>query len=144
MSLRTRLTAGTALALALAICAGLAAAYFVVRGQLIGEIDTSLKERLELALRPSGSSAPLPPPSDIRLRPAKLGGAAGYVQFVNRNGKVTLPAAGEHPPPDRRSRRGRSREDAGRSSVTPPSPEPISASTPRGSTTTPRPRSPVR
>ena len=91
MSLRTRLTAGTALALALAICAGLATAYFVVRGQLIGEIDTSLKER-QTSFSTFRNSAPLPPPSDLRLRPAKLGGAAGYVQFVDRNGKVTLPA----------------------------------------------------
>src|SRR5579871_6770532 len=91
MSLRTRLTAGTALALALAICGGLAAAYFVVRGQLIGEIDSSLKDRATSfsAFRPS---APLPPPKDIHLRPATLGGAAGYVQFVDRDGKVTLPS----------------------------------------------------
>ncbi len=91
MSLRTRLTAGTALALALAICFGLATAYFVVRGQLIGEINTSLKERLT-SFSTLRDSAPLPPPSDLRLRPAKLGGAAGYVQFVDRRGKVTLPA----------------------------------------------------
>ena len=90
MSLRTRLAVGTALALALAICAGLATAYLVVRGQLVGEIDTSLKERSN-SFSAFRASAPLPPPRDIRLRPARLGGATGYVQFVNRNGKVTLP-----------------------------------------------------
>ena len=91
MSLRTRLSAGTALALALAICFGLATAYFVVRGQLIGEINASLKERAT-SFSSFRNSAPLPPPSDLRLRPAKLGGAAGYVQFVASSGKVTLPA----------------------------------------------------
>ena len=91
MSLRTRLTVGTALALALAICAGLAAAYIVVRGQLVGEIDTSLKERWS-SLVTFRTSSRLPPPKNIRLNPPKLGGATGYVQFVNRNGKVTLPA----------------------------------------------------
>ena len=93
MSLRTRLTVGTALALALAICAGLAAAYVVVRGQLVGEIDKSLKERSTsfATLDRQVVDPPPPPPGDIRLRPAKLGGAAGYVQFVERGGKVTLP-----------------------------------------------------
>jgi two-component system sensor histidine kinase MprB len=90
LSLRTRLAVGTALALALAICAGLAAAYFVVRGQLIGEIDTSLKERSSSFIN-FRTSVPPPPSRDIRLMPAKLGGAAGYVQFVNRDGKITLP-----------------------------------------------------
>ena len=111
MSLRTRLAAGTALALALALCAGLAAAYLVVRGQLVGEIDTSLKERSS-SLSALRATRPLPPPRDIRLGAPKLGGASGYVQFVDRNGKIDLPgeertrlptdsaadvAAGRHP-----------------------------------------------
>jgi hypothetical protein len=45
MSLRARLTIGTACALAVAICVGFVGAYLVVRGQLLGEIDNALKAR---------------------------------------------------------------------------------------------------
>jgi two-component system sensor histidine kinase MprB len=93
MSLRARLTIGTACTLALAICAGFVAAYFVVRGQLRAEVDKSLSER-------AGSfvsftrAAPGPIPSQLprNLPRPKLGGAAGYIQFVSASGKLSLPA----------------------------------------------------
>lgn len=91
MSLRARLTIGTACTLALAICAGFVAAYFVVRGQLRAEIDTALSDRAtEIVTFARETEAfrtrigSLPPP--------RLGGAAGYTQFVGRAGNVSLPA----------------------------------------------------
>ncbi|MDP9234528.1 MAG: HAMP domain-containing histidine kinase [Actinomycetota bacterium] len=96
MSLRARLTLGTACLLALAICAGFVAAYFVVRGQLRGEIDSSLNERANAVIAvakqtPNGKLPDLP--GNVRIAPPKLGGAAGYVQFVDASGKVTLPGS---------------------------------------------------
>jgi two-component system sensor histidine kinase MprB len=95
MTLRARLAIGTASTLALAICVGFLAAYFVVRGQLRGEIDTALKDRaapmVSIARLRSTSKLPIPPPH-LRIATPKLGGAAGYTQFVSRGGKISLPA----------------------------------------------------
>lgn len=93
MSLRARLTIGTACTLALAICAGFVAAYFVVRGQLRAEVDKSLSERATSFVS-FIRAAPTPDPSQLprNLPRARLGGAAGYIQFVSANGKLSLPA----------------------------------------------------
>ena len=93
MSLRARFILGTACGLAVAICAGFAATYVVVRGQVRGEIDQALKERAS-ALIGFTSRAPLPRvgrPRAVPGPPPKLGGAAGYVQLVGRTGRVRLP-----------------------------------------------------
>src|SRR5438046_4061220 len=93
MSLRARLTIGTVCTLAVAICAGLVAAYFVVRAQLRNEIDRSLTARA-VSLESLATEAPRRFPahvtSSIQLPPPKLGGAAGYTQFVDSRGKVWL------------------------------------------------------
>ena len=104
MSLRAQLTIGTVFTLTLAVCVGFVAAYFVVRGELHGEIDASLKERATAlhVLGPLKPPFPSGPDGTIRIPAPKLGGAAGYVQFVNRDGRVTrlagektrLPASG--------------------------------------------------
>ena len=95
LSLRARLTIGTAATLALAVCAGFVVAYFVVRGQLRGEIDSALKDRAislaAFARQAPRPSLPRPALGRIRIAPPRLGGAAGYVQFVDRSGKVSLP-----------------------------------------------------
>jgi two-component system sensor histidine kinase MprB len=96
VSLRARLILGTAAALLVAITAGLLAAYFVVQGQLRGEIDRSLTalaapiaRRTGEAPRPHGSR----PLRFSRPRtPATLGGAPGYFQLVSASGKTRLPA----------------------------------------------------
>ncbi len=91
MSLRVRLSLGTAIALALAIAVASTVAYFVVRAELRTEIDASLRERrVAFAARPKGalprlSQAPKSIPSP------KLGGAAGYFQFVTSAGEISLP-----------------------------------------------------
>ena len=96
MSLRARLTFGTALLLAGAVAAGFLAAYAVVRGQLRGELDNSLRQRASMIAAVAGSAPPSRPgripPS---VAPAKLGDAGGYFQLVNANGKIVL-APGEH------------------------------------------------
>jgi two-component system, OmpR family, sensor histidine kinase MprB len=97
MSLRARLAIGTVCTLALAICAGLAAAYLVVRGQLRSEIDDALEARATVLVTFT-QHTPRPLPASgrraIQIPRPTLGGAAGYVQFVDRSGKVTL-ASGE-------------------------------------------------
>ena len=91
MSLRLRLALGTVATLAVAVCGGLIAAYFVVGAQLRSEIDTALRER-SAALATLSRHQPAPPPSrPVRLPAPKLGGAAGYIQFVSPAGRVTLP-----------------------------------------------------
>src|ERR1700758_1585889 len=92
MTLRTRLVLGTAGILAAAIVSGLSVAYFVVRGELRGEIDRSLvafaqpfvqrgltgPKRFPNAKAASGKTAPA------------LGGARGYFQFVTSSGTRRL------------------------------------------------------
>ena len=90
MSLRTRLTVGTALALALAICAGLAAAYFVVRGQLVGEIDTSLKARWSSLATQVVRPGCRRPATSASSRPSSAGQRA--TSSSSTAGKVDLPA----------------------------------------------------
>jgi two-component system, OmpR family, sensor histidine kinase MprB len=93
LSLRARLTIGSACTLALAICAGFVAAYFVVRGQLRAEVDNSLSQRATVFIGFSRTAqAPTPGKLPSNLPGPKLGGAAGYVQFVTAGGKVKLPA----------------------------------------------------
>jgi two-component system, OmpR family, sensor histidine kinase MprB len=94
MSLRARLTIGTACTLALAICVGFLAAYFVVRGQLRGEIDAALKTRASSLVsfaRNTSTSTLQGLPRNHPLAVPKLGGAAGYVQFVSTAGTISLP-----------------------------------------------------
>jgi two-component system sensor histidine kinase MprB len=96
LSLRARLTLGTAALLALAIAVALFVAYHVVSSQLHGQVDKSLRQRAT-AIAANGSRRP---PTAVRNRPprivpAKLGEATGYIQFVSTKGKVTL-LPGEH------------------------------------------------
>jgi two-component system sensor histidine kinase MprB len=96
MSLRARLTIGTVCTLALAICVGFLAAYFVVRGQLQGEIDAALKARASSLVsfaRETSASTLRSLPRNHPIAVPKLGGAAGYVQFVGTGGTISLPAS---------------------------------------------------
>jgi two-component system, OmpR family, sensor histidine kinase MprB len=98
MSLRARLTIGTVCTLALAICVGLVAAYLVVRGQLRAEIDDALRKRasalVSVLVQQAPQPLPVPGSGTIRIPTPALGAAAGYVQFVDRNGRISL-ATGE-------------------------------------------------
>ena len=104
MSLRTRLSLGTAIALALAIAVAATVAYFVVRGELRSEIDASLRDR-RAAFVARSKAAPLPRFSQAQRVPSpKLGGAGGYFQFVTPAGKISRPPSeSERLPVDRRA-----------------------------------------
>jgi two-component system sensor histidine kinase MprB len=92
MSLRTRLSLGTAVALALAIAVASTVAYFVVRGELRSEIDTSLRDRQAAFVgRPNGVVRPQFRKVPQRVPSPKLGGAVGYFQFVTAAGTVSRP-----------------------------------------------------
>jgi two-component system sensor histidine kinase MprB len=90
MSLRTRLSLGTAIALALAIAVASTVAYFVVRGELRSEIDSSLRER-RAAFVDRPRSLPRLRLAAPRVPSPNLGGAAGYFQFVSSAGTVSRP-----------------------------------------------------
>jgi two-component system sensor histidine kinase MprB len=100
VSLRARLVLGTACILAVAITSGLFAAYYVVKGDLRGEIDRSLIAFAQpFAERASSGLKPGQLPGGKRVsrvrKTGSLGGAAGYFQFVAADGKTTLPPS-EH------------------------------------------------
>jgi two-component system, OmpR family, sensor histidine kinase MprB len=100
MSLRARLTIGTVATLAVAICIGLIASYFVVRGQLLREVDKSLQERAQgFGHRPPGPQGDgrgtHGPPPRFRVPQPTFGSAANYVQIVD-NGKIVLPSGEKH------------------------------------------------
>ena len=106
MSLRTRLSLGTAVALALAIAVASTVAYFVVRGELRSEIDASLRERrAAFVARPNGAPPPRFSQAPKNVPSPKLGGAGGYFQFVTSAGKISRPPReNERLPVDSRAR----------------------------------------
>jgi len=88
MSFRRRLTLVTAGAVAVVVLLLAVGAYVVVRSELRGEVDRDLRERAE-AIAAIASTIPEEPPP--RLPPPgggdRIGGAAGYVQFVREDGE---------------------------------------------------------
>ncbi len=95
MSFRARLAIVAAAAVALAIVAASFAVYFVVKQQLRGPIDSSLRH--------SAVELQQTPPDDI-LRglfhlTAQLGGAPGYPQVVKPSGQVLAIGGGGAPTP---------------------------------------------
>ena len=95
MSLRTRLVLAASLAVAVAVTA---AAFFVsarTRGELHGEVDSTLRERANAVVRerdrPGGVGAPAqagPNGNALLVRPPPLGGAGGLVQTVDDRGQI--------------------------------------------------------
>ena len=76
MTLRARLTLSAALAVAAAVILASVVVYFVVRSELRGEVDESLRERAAvIERRPFGENFP-------RVPPPVLGEPGGYVQLV--------------------------------------------------------------
>jgi two-component system sensor histidine kinase MprB len=97
MTLRTRIAAAAGLAVAVAVLGAALAVYFGVRGQLRGEVDQSLRDRVELISgRSDGAGGPgrHPPPGGGRPfegPPVAFGGPEGYTQLVLPNGGVVRP-----------------------------------------------------
>ena len=86
MSFRARLALVAAAAVALAVIAASFVVYFVVRGQLYGTADDSLR-----AL--AGQLAKVDPQEfhHFAASPGELGGAPGYPQIVGLDGVPILP-----------------------------------------------------
>jgi two-component system sensor histidine kinase MprB len=97
MTLRTRIAAAAGLAVAVAVMAAALAVYLGVRGQLRGEVDQALRERVEqISGSPDGGGPPgrHPPPRGGRPPEAPrvpFGGPEGYTQLVLPNGSVLRP-----------------------------------------------------
>lgn len=96
MTLRARLALSAALAVAAAVVLASIAVYFVVRAELRGELDDSLRERAASiqAARGPRFGGPVP-----RIPAPLLGGAAGYVQVVDAQGGAFRPGGAETPLP---------------------------------------------
>ncbi len=106
-----RLSLAAGIAVAAAVLLASVAAYFAVRSNMLGEIDSSLRDRAAgiqqfVAQGPQpdfgGSQAqegplrhiPVPPPGDPG---AEFGGAEGVIQFVAPGGGVVAPASDAGP-----------------------------------------------
>jgi len=87
MSLRRRITAAVALAVAtVAVTLGVTG-YLTTRSHLIGEVQHQLQGRVFPLLRSNANRPAVP-------APPVLGGAPGYFQFVYPNGRVRVPEGG--------------------------------------------------
>ena len=107
MTLRARIAAVASLAVALAVVVVAVSLYLAVRSDLRGQIDQSLSQRAQIftsapAARPGVPSGVFrlgrPPPGTpvprgfrVEIKPARFGGATGYVQFISRKGKIEVP-----------------------------------------------------
>jgi len=81
VSLRRRITAAVALAVAaVAVTLGVTG-YFSTRSHLIGEVQHQLRGRVAAFLQPGANRTAVPAPPE-------LGGAPGYFQFVYPNGRT--------------------------------------------------------
>lgn len=83
MTFRTRLTLVSTAAVAVAVVLASAVIYVVARGQLRGQVDDSLKARLGAV-----SYRVIPGGVRIKFPDAPFGGAGGFVQIVNDEGRV--------------------------------------------------------
>ncbi len=95
MSLRTRLVLAASLAVAVAVTAAAFFVYARTRGELHGEVDSTLRERANAVVRernrPGGAGAPGqagPNGNALLVRPPPLGGAGGLVQTVDDRGQI--------------------------------------------------------
>jgi two-component system, OmpR family, sensor histidine kinase MprB len=95
MSLRTRLVLAASLAVAVAVTAAAFFVYARTRGELHGEVDSTLRERANAVVRernrPGGAGAPVqagPDGNALLVRPPPLGGAGGLVQTVDDRGQI--------------------------------------------------------
>jgi two-component system sensor histidine kinase MprB len=96
MSFRARIALVSATAVALAVVIASIVVYFVVRGQLVGSIDNSLRGRAQVLARipPEAVLRGFGPPPE-----APFGGAGGYPQLVAVNGQTARPEGAPTPLP---------------------------------------------
>jgi two-component system sensor histidine kinase MprB len=113
MSFRLRLTLAAALAVAVAVAGASAITYVLVRNELRGQVDETLRARArELPHRLDIVSDPLGQ-EFLQLRHEPFGGVAVFTQLVRRDGEVITPkeATGELPVSDRALRAARGEID---------------------------------
>jgi two-component system sensor histidine kinase MprB len=106
VTLRARIAAVAGLAVALAVIAAAIGLYIAVRADLRGQVDESLSQRAQVfvSMPPRGpptGPGDFPggqPPGDGGaggfpkvVRPARFGGASGYVQFISAHGVLDVP-----------------------------------------------------
>lgn len=101
MSLRGRLTAMSALIVGTILTIGSVACFWIMRSELRGQIDDSLRAQAQLvrtmpAIQLNGRRGALGP---IPQLPKRSGGAAPYVQFVSPSGHATRPDGTDPPLP---------------------------------------------
>ena len=84
MTFRQRLTVASAAAVAVAIAVASVVAWFVVRGQLRGQVDEALQTRALLISRIPIQTDP----DELALPPPLIGQRAVYLQVVTPNGEV--------------------------------------------------------
>ena len=99
MSFRTRLTLAAAAAVAVAVVGASAITYAIVRNELRGDVDATLRSRarelpahFEVVAGPGGEQF-------LGLPPERFGGVAVFTQLVRRDGSVITPpdTSGELP-----------------------------------------------
>jgi two-component system sensor histidine kinase MprB len=93
VSFRRRLTLAAAAAVAVVALLTAVAAYAIVRGELRGQIDDSLRDRAEPLARfggalgrPGGPGPPFDP--GLPPRSERFGGPVGYVQLIDAEGRA--------------------------------------------------------
>lgn len=100
MSLGHRLTLAAAGAVAAAILLLSGLTYVIVRAELRGEVDRSLREQADRARAAADAAGPLPAgglPEQAPLPPgAALGGPRGYLQLVSPEGEVVRAPGASH------------------------------------------------
>ena len=88
MTFRSRLILAAAVAVAIAVAAASGIVYFIVRGELRGQVDTALRARwakiAEHAIEPSFQ----PGQYIARIPPPDFGSAGGIPQIVDSNGRI--------------------------------------------------------
>jgi len=100
MSFRVRLTLVAAAAVALAVVLASAVVYVVVRDQLRAEVDEGLHSRAGEIARIPLEAVPSPGGEFfLRIPGPRFGGAAGYVQVVDADGKTIRPPEATVPIP---------------------------------------------
>ncbi|HEY1513024.1 MAG TPA: HAMP domain-containing sensor histidine kinase, partial [Gaiellaceae bacterium] len=99
MRLRSRFAVGSAALVAASIVMALGTAYVLVHRELVRQLDGSLRTRAASIARVAPRLSPAARRSrrtpGFAVPPARVGEATGYVQFVAKDGKVTL-IPGEH------------------------------------------------
>ncbi|MFL5798232.1 MAG: ATP-binding protein [Actinomycetota bacterium] len=93
MTFRRRVAVGSAVAVAVTVVMASAVVYLVVRGELRGQVDDALRQRLDQILSPSSVSLVAGPDGiQVVIPPPDVAGESpGYVQFVASDGAVLRP-----------------------------------------------------